>query len=73
MFSGGLVAFSKYESDDVVQSGAIDKLLRLAAAQPDVLVFLRSMVVQETLPCNDGKKEGARCLDGVACLPVARS
>jgi len=31
VFGGGPVAFSKYESDDVAQSEAMDKLLRLAA------------------------------------------
>lgn len=33
-FGGGPVAFSKYESDDVAQSEAMDKLLRLAAELP---------------------------------------
>ncbi len=32
IFGGGPVAFSKYESDDVMQSEAMDKLLRLAAS-----------------------------------------
>jgi HTH-type transcriptional regulator / antitoxin MqsA len=31
VFGGGPVAFSKYESDDVTQSEAMDKLIRLAA------------------------------------------
>jgi len=34
IFGGGPVAFSKYESDDVAQSEAMDKLLRLAEAVP---------------------------------------
>lgn len=34
VFGGGPVAFSKYESDDVSQSEAMDKLLRLAAEVP---------------------------------------
>ncbi len=34
IFGGGPVAFSKYESDDVAQSAAMDKLLRLALAVP---------------------------------------
>ncbi|HEC06256.1 MAG TPA: type II toxin-antitoxin system MqsA family antitoxin, partial [Thiolapillus brandeum] len=34
VFGGGPVAFSKYESDDVAQSEAMDKLLRLAAEIP---------------------------------------
>jgi len=32
VFGGGPVAFSKYETDDVAQSEAMDKLLRLCAA-----------------------------------------
>ena len=34
IFGGGPVAFSKYESDDVAQSEAMDKLLRLAVELP---------------------------------------
>lgn len=34
IFGGGPVAFSKYESDDVAQSEAMDKLLRVAAEMP---------------------------------------
>lgn len=37
IFGGGPVAFSKYESDDVMQSEAMDKLLRVADEFPDVL------------------------------------
>lgn len=42
MFGGGPVAFSKYESDDVMQSDAMDKLLRLAAEVPAALDKLMS-------------------------------
>ncbi len=34
VFGGGPVAFSKYENDDVIQSDAMDKLLRLADHVP---------------------------------------
>lgn len=34
IFGGGPVAFSKYENDDVMQSEAMDKLLRLADELP---------------------------------------
>jgi HTH-type transcriptional regulator / antitoxin MqsA len=34
LFGGGPVAFSKYENDDVMQSEAMDKLLRLVLANP---------------------------------------
>ncbi|MFT5758591.1 MAG: HTH-type transcriptional regulator/antitoxin MqsA [Alteromonadaceae bacterium] len=37
VFGGGPVAFSKYESDDVMQSEAMDKLLRLALDVPAAL------------------------------------
>lgn len=42
IFGGGPVAFSKYESDDVAQSEAMDKLLKLARDLPDALVYLAS-------------------------------
>lgn len=37
VFGGGPVAFSKYETDDVMQSESMDKLLRLAADVPVAL------------------------------------
>ncbi len=40
IFGGGPVAFSKYESDDVAQSEAMDKLLRLADELPAAFVLL---------------------------------
>lgn len=40
IFGGGPVAFSKYESDDVVQSEAMDKLLRVADAVPEARHWL---------------------------------
>ena len=40
IFGGGPVAFSKYESDDVTQSEAMDKLLCVAVEVPEVLVCL---------------------------------
>lgn len=40
IFGGGPVAFSKYESDDVRQSEAMDKLLRLAAELPAAFELL---------------------------------
>ena len=41
VFGGGPVAFSKYEADDVAQSEAMDKLLRLAGAEPSAVVYLK--------------------------------
>ena len=43
IFGGGPVAFSKYESDDVTQSAAMDKLLRLANEIPEAAKFLRNL------------------------------
>ena len=40
IFGGGPVAFSKYESDDVSQSEAMDKLLRLAISVPSAYTQL---------------------------------
>lgn len=40
VFGGGPVAFSKYESDDVTQSEAMDKLLRVADAEHTAFNFL---------------------------------
>jgi HTH-type transcriptional regulator/antitoxin MqsA len=39
-FGGGPVAFSKYEADDVAQSEAMDKLLRVSQAVPDAFSYL---------------------------------
>lgn len=40
VFGGGPVAFSKYENDDVTQSEAMDKLLRLTQYSDDVFEYL---------------------------------
>lgn len=40
VFGGGPVAFSKYESDDVAQSEAMDKMIRLAAELPTAFEYL---------------------------------
>ncbi len=43
IFGGGPKAFSKYESDDVIQSEAMDKLIRLASLVPEAFIKLREM------------------------------
>lgn len=48
IFGGGPVAFSKYESDDVAQSEAMDRLMRLAADIPEALDYLRRRAGLET-------------------------
>ena len=50
LFGGGPVAFSKYESDDVSQSEAMDKLLRVADAFPMVFRYLRELAGVEQPP-----------------------
>lgn len=40
IFGGGKVAFSKYEADDVNQSDAMDKLIRVAKAVPTAFKWL---------------------------------
>lgn len=41
LFGGGANAFSKYERGDVLQSVAMDRLLKAAAFFPDLIDFLR--------------------------------
>jgi HTH-type transcriptional regulator/antitoxin MqsA len=41
IFGGGINAFSKYERSEVIQSVAMDKLMRLALNIPDVLIWLK--------------------------------
>lgn len=40
LFGGGPVAFSKYETDDVSQSEAMDRLLRLVSSVPEAFGYL---------------------------------
>lgn len=40
VFGGGPVAFAKYEADDVSQSEAMDKLLRLCSEVPEAFCYL---------------------------------
>ncbi len=42
IFGGGPIAFAKYEADDVSQSEAMDKLIRLASASDEVFQLLCS-------------------------------
>lgn len=43
LFGGGPVAFSKYENDDLVPDEAMNKLLRLAIAYPDIVQRLEGL------------------------------
>ena len=54
VFGGGPVAFSKYESDDVAQSEAMDTLLRLADAVPEAIRWLRARAGLPTTAAPEG-------------------
>ncbi len=43
VFGGGLNAFSKYERGEVIQSKAMDKLIRLSCRYPDAWNYLNSI------------------------------
>jgi len=63
IFGGGPVAFSKYETDDVAQSEAMDKLLRLVAGLPDALDYLRRKAGLRTDAAaqrTNGKNQGVQ-------------
>lgn len=64
IFGGGPVAFSKYESDDVAQSEAMDKLLRLADAVPSAFARLAQVA--------DVEPTGVAGWVRVECLQVHR-
>lgn len=51
IFGGGPVAFSKYENDDVMQSEAMDKLLRVASEFPNTFGYLAQKAGID-LPCS---------------------
>jgi HTH-type transcriptional regulator/antitoxin MqsA len=41
VFGGGVNGFSKYERSEVIQSAAMDKLMRLALDKPDTFLWLK--------------------------------
>jgi HTH-type transcriptional regulator/antitoxin MqsA len=58
LFGGGVVAFTRYENDDVMQSGAMDRLLRLCIADPKNIILLAGEV-GVSLPAKSIKKINA--------------
>lgn len=48
IFGGGANAFSKYERGDVVQSVAMDRLIRMVAAHPQLLDWLKNEAALNT-------------------------
>lgn len=60
VFGGGPVAFSKYEADDVAQSAAMDKLLRVASELPGAGAWLiREAGLQPAVMAADAGTAGA--------------
>lgn len=62
VFGGGVVAFSKYESDDVTQSEAMDKLMRVADRFPEVyrdLLAEAGLIVSTTASSNIAMRDAA--------------
>ncbi len=59
VFGGGPVAFSKYEADDVAQSIAMDKLLRVASEIPGVAArLIRQAGMEPALVAADWQDAG---------------
>ncbi len=52
IFGGGPVAFSKYESDDVMQSEPMDNLLRVASQIPYAVVWLAQRAGEQLVTTN---------------------
>lgn len=82
IFGGGPVAFSKYESDSVVQSGSMDKLIRIAMEVPaawEKLCALSGMkarlvdleVDSSVTEISYSAKECAQLTPGPVCLVVS--
>jgi HTH-type transcriptional regulator/antitoxin MqsA len=53
IFGGGPVAFAKYEADDVMQSEAMDNLLRLARDVPEARAYLLAKAGIESISDSD--------------------
>lgn len=54
VFGGGVNAFSKYERSEVIQSVAMDKLLRSALVVPGMLAWLKQQAgLNEILPASN--------------------
>jgi putative zinc finger/helix-turn-helix protein, YgiT family len=76
IFGGGPKAFSKYESDDVIQSEAMDKLLKLAINIPEAFAMLKEMsgekVKQSTsvIVTNRSVEWKEVCIDSSIELPT---
>lgn len=50
LFGGGKVGFSRYENDEVSQSEAMDNLVRICLARPEILPLLAGLKAGKTHP-----------------------
>lgn len=72
IFGGGLVAFSKYENDDIAQSEAMDKLLRVAAVLPSAFNYLASRAGPGSVLKGAGWQPSARAQTKNRRVPTLR-
>lgn len=56
IFGGGPTAFSKYETEDIVQNTSMDKLLRLANAMPSAFAWLANRAGEKELASESMKR-----------------
>lgn len=71
IFGGGPVAFSKYESDDVIQSESMDKLLRVAYSVPQAFLWLSDFSVDKHIEpiINNIVTFGMKAVTGTSFRP----
>lgn len=71
IFGGGPVAFSKYENDDVTQSEAMDKLLRVAGEVSAAFTYLACYAGINSVSSSIGSDEYVLNGDGITQESVA--
>lgn len=69
LFGGGKVAFSRYENDDIVQSEAMDSLIRVCLARRDSLSWLAARK-GVSLQANTSARSPARSLTGAGAAMI---
>ena len=71
LFGGGPVAFSKYENDDIIQSESMDKLLRVAANNPEqVLPIIKNPTAYDEKSGNWQPAPKQDALEGKATTAI---
>ena len=76
LFGGGANAFSKYERGDVLQSVAMDRLLKAAAFFPDLFDFLRveagvASCPESRISVHEYQTFGSIAVQGVSSQTIA--